>query len=72
VNVDLGLAGVPVSVFGDLGRMETGRALGDAGLSCAAGPFRITFPLWVGRPEPDHAPWRFRWLASIETFPISF
>jgi len=72
MDVDLGLAGVPVSVFGDLGRLETGRALADAGLSCAAGPLRITFPLWVGRPEPDQDPWRFRWLVSIETFPISF
>jgi len=72
MSVDLGLPGLPVSVFGDLGRIEAGRTLGDAGLSFGAGPFRITFPLWVGRPEPDHDPWRFHWLASIETFPISF
>lgn len=72
VSANLGLASVPVSAFGDLGRIETGRALGDAGLACVAGPLRITFPLWVGRPEPDETPWRVRWLVSIETFPISF
>ncbi|HYQ95893.1 MAG TPA: hypothetical protein VER38_02685, partial [Candidatus Eisenbacteria bacterium] len=72
VGTDLGLAGVPVSVFGDLGWIESGRALGDAGFAGVAGPLRITVPLWVSRPEADQDPWRFRWLVSIETLPISF
>jgi hypothetical protein len=49
-----------------------GRPLGDAGLSYVYGPVRLTAPLWVGRPEPGEAPWKFRWLVSIERFPISF
>jgi hypothetical protein len=49
-----------------------GRTLADAGLAYVIGPIRITAPLWVGRPNPNEKPWRFRWLVSIASFPISF
>ena len=49
-----------------------GRVLADAGVSWSLGPIRFTAPLWVGRPESGKRPWRFRWLVSIESFPISF
>jgi len=93
-NTDLETPNLPVSVFGDIGRVEAsgigegssppaagsveaaehllGRTLADAGLAYTYGPIRITLPLWVGRPDPGQKPWRFRWLFSIESFPISF
>ncbi|HMI30219.1 MAG TPA: M1 family aminopeptidase, partial [Candidatus Limnocylindrales bacterium] len=93
-NVDLEIPLMPVSFFGDVGRVEAtglgesdskaaapssaeagdliGRTLADAGLAYVIGPIRITAPLWVGRPNPNEKPWRFRWLVSIASFPISF
>ena len=77
-GADVGLPGTPVTVFADLGRIEgaggdlVGRALADAGIAFVAGPLRIAIPFWVGRPEPGQSPWRVRWLASVESFPISF
>ena len=79
VNVDLDSPRLPVSLFADLGRVEssdqgelTGRALADAGIGYGWGPIRLTAPLWVGRPDPGESPWHFRWLVSIQSLPISF
>jgi hypothetical protein len=94
LNADLEIPLLPVSLFGDLGRVEAtglgesdaqlappssaeardlfGRALGDAGVALVIGPIRVTAPLWVGRPNPGETPWRFRWLVSVESFPIPF
>jgi hypothetical protein len=78
-NVDLDTPRLPVSLFADLGRVEsgdraglTGRALADAGIGYGWGPIRLTAPLWVGRPDPGERPWRFRWILSIQSLPISF
>jgi hypothetical protein len=73
MNADLEIPLLPVSLFGDVGRVEAsaeardllGRTLGDAGLAYVIGPIRVTAPLWVGRPDPGETPWRFRWLVSI-------
>lgn len=72
LNADVEIPGVPVSLFGDVGGLESTGALADAGVGYAIGPIRITSPLWVGSPEPGKNPWHFRWLVSIESFPISF
>jgi hypothetical protein len=93
LNADLELPMLPVSIFGDLGRVEaTGlgesgdagsvpaeaargiidRTLGDAGVGYAFGPFRLTVPIWVGRPEPGKDPWHVQWLVSLESLPIPF
>ena len=93
-STDLETPRLPVSIFGDVGRVEAngigedsappaagsveaaanllGRPLVDAGLTYTYGPVRVTMPLWVSRPDPGQKPWRFRWLFSIESFPISF
>jgi len=72
LSADLTLPMLPVSMFGDAGGLETTGVLGDAGLSYRIGPVRVTAPLWVGSPEPGKNPWRFRWLLSLESLPISF
>ena len=63
---------LPVSLFGDAGGLTTTHPLADAGVGCVFGPVRVTLPLWVGDPEPGRKPWRFRWLVSLESLPISF
>jgi hypothetical protein len=84
LSTDLEVPMLPVSAFADVGRVERnrapaasardliGRTLGDAGIGYAIGPVRITAPLWVGRPDSGESPWRFRWLVSIRSIPISF
>ena len=73
LNLDLDLPMLPVSLFGDVGRVESIRhTLGDAGLGYSLGPVRITAPLWVGRPQADEGPWHARWLISLESLQISF
>jgi hypothetical protein len=63
-----GPAAAPAVAPGDL----MGRLLADAGVAYSVGPLTITVPLWVGRPEPDENPWRFRWLLSIGSLPKPF
>jgi hypothetical protein len=72
LSVDLDLPMLPVSVFGDVGGLETTRVLADAGLGYSFGPLRFVAPFWVGTPEPGRSPWRFRWLVTLEALPISF
>ncbi len=72
LSADLDLPMLPVSVFGDVGGLETTPPLADAGLGYVLGPVRVTVPFWVGSPEPGKDPWRFRWLVSLESLPISF
>ena len=71
-NTDLELPMLPVSLFGDVGGLETTRALADAGIGYGIGPLRITAPLWVGSPEPGKAPWHLRWLVSLESVSLPF
>ncbi len=71
-NADLDMPMLPVSLFGDAGGLTTTHPLADAGVGCVFGPVRVTLPLWVGDPEPGRKPWRFRWLVSLESLPISF
>ena len=79
-NVEIEHAGFPVYVFGDAGRLEAsgmgegaapplhplvGRAIADAGVGVRYGPLDVVFPVWVGRPDSEESPWRFRWRFSI-------
>ena len=79
-NVEISHAAYPVTLFADVAHAEAsawgaddkvgldplvGRTLGDAGFAFGLGPVRLAFPVWVGSPEPDENPWRFRWQFSI-------
>jgi len=47
-----------------------GRTLADAGFGVRLGPLNAAFPIWLGTPDPDESPWRFRWQFSIGTFAL--
>jgi len=79
-SLEIEHAGYPAYLFGDAGRLEAsglgedavpplhplvGRALADAGVGVRYGPLDVAFPVWVGRPESEESPWRFRWRFSI-------
>lgn len=81
LNVDVTQARTGVFVFGDVGRAESsglgesgrppggpliGRTLADAGAGYSYGPVKVTVPVWVSRPEPGEAPWKVRWLFSLD------
>ena len=61
----------PAAVFADAGRIEgNGAARGtlyDAGVTLEEGPLRLTFPLWLSRPDRNENPWEFRWRVTLAT-----
>lgn len=81
VNVDLSQRRTGLFAFGDVGRAESsglgaesrpatspwiGRGLADAGVGYAYGPVKVTAPVWVSRPQAGEAPWKARWLFSLD------
>ncbi|MGE5178426.1 MAG: M1 family metallopeptidase [Bacteroidota bacterium] len=82
LNLDLRQPSTGLFAFGDAGRAEAsglgespprapvgdliGHVLADAGVGYAYGPLKATLPVWVGCPKPGEAPWKVRWLFSLD------
>jgi len=84
-SLEVSHAAYPVYFFGDVGQVGAsglgeealpplhplvGRTLADAGFGVRLGPLNAAFPVWLGTPDPDESPWRFRWQFSIGTFAL--
>jgi hypothetical protein len=81
LNLELAQTRTGIFTFADVARAEAsglgesdrptdnpllGQTLADWGLGVAYGPVRLTAPFWLGRPEIGEAPWKVRWLVSLD------